>query len=201
MQRDILSYLGNCWLSYRWHHSLAVSFVLTPFQWEGGSSRPRCVWSCLIYSPGVAWIRVEKCSMLKSTHIPMMCECESLGREILPGSLLDDPAVLNTPENPRIKKSPVTHGSRVGSVPFWGSFWNADVSSWSIIWLAEQGFEAIQKAQFSLLTGPLLFLPGRMTRGVTPGTGRGRISLPHLFKSPGRAAAYWKDNAGCERAF
>lgn len=59
----------------------------------------------------------------------MMCECESLSREILPGSLLDDPAVLNTPENPRIKKSPVTHGSRVGSVPFWGSFRNADVSS------------------------------------------------------------------------
>lgn len=49
--------------------------------------------------------------MLKPARIPMMCECESLSREILPGSLLDDPVLLNTPENPWIKTAPVTHGS------------------------------------------------------------------------------------------
>lgn len=130
-----------------------MPFVPTPFQWEGSSSQPRCVWSCLIYSGGVAWIRVEKCSMLKPARIPMMCERESLSGEILPGSLLGDPALLNAPENPQIKTAPVTHGSRAASVPFWGSFWNADVSSWSIISLAGQGFEAVQKTQLSACTG------------------------------------------------
>lgn len=49
-----------------------------------------------------------------------MREDESRRGEILPGSLLGDPALLNALENPRIKTAPVTHGRCTASPCLFG---------------------------------------------------------------------------------
>lgn len=148
VQSSILPYLGNCWLTgdtIHWQRHL-------PQHLSSGKatrhSRNVCVELPYLLSWGgmnQSW-KVQYVEASPNSHdVWAWVTQPGDSARVPPGR----PGSAKHAGKSVDKSSP---SDTAGSRPFWGSFWNADISSWSVIWLAEQGFEAAQKRQLSACT-------------------------------------------------